>query len=50
TNEYISCSFEFEFLRTHCLVYDTLPFILTSMSDRRNYSSEVEQMITFSQM
>ncbi|CAF3419898.1 unnamed protein product [Rotaria sp. Silwood1] len=39
----------FEYLRTHCLVYNTLPFILTSMADRRIYSSEDEQPITLSQ-
>ncbi|CAF0920603.1 unnamed protein product [Rotaria sordida] len=39
----------FEYLRSYCLVYNTLPFTLTSMTDRRIYSSQDEQSITFNQ-
>lgn len=39
----------FEFLRTKCLSYDWLPFILTSTADRRIYSSQDENGLTFLQ-
>lgn len=39
----------FAFLRSHCLIHNTLSFILTSIADRRVYSSEDELSMTFSQ-
>ena len=44
-----SLSSLFDFLRSHCLVHDTIPFTLTSNVDRRVYSSQDEQSMTFHQ-
>jgi UBX domain-containing protein 6 len=39
----------FDFLRSTCLVHNSLPFTLTSNADRRVYSSEDKQSKTFIQ-
>lgn len=39
----------FDYLRSHCLVHNWLPFTLTSNADRRVYTSQDEQSITFNQ-
>jgi UBX domain-containing protein 6 len=47
SNEPLSCLFDF--LRSHCLVHNWLPFTLTSNIDRRVYKSQDEQPTTFNQ-
>lgn len=39
----------FDFLRSHCLLHNWLPFTLTSNADRRTYSSQDELSITYAQ-
>jgi UBX domain-containing protein 6 len=39
----------FDYLRSHCLVHNWLPFSLISNADRRVYSSQDEQSIGFNQ-
>ncbi|CAF2516526.1 unnamed protein product [Rotaria sp. Silwood2] len=44
-----SLSSLFDYLRSHILVHNWLPFTLISSGDRRVYSSQDEQLITFNQ-
>lgn len=39
----------FDYLRSYCLVHNSLPFILTSNADRRRYLSQDEHSMIFSQ-
>jgi UBX domain-containing protein 6 len=39
----------FDYLRSYCLVHNWLPFTLVSNADRRAYTSQDEQSITFHQ-
>ena len=47
SNEYLSLLFDY--LRLNCLVHDWLPFTLLSNVDRKIYSSQNEQKLTFNQ-
>lgn len=47
SNDQLSCLFDY--LRSHCLVYDWLPFSLISSADRRVYTSQEELSMTFNQ-
>ncbi|CAF3111462.1 unnamed protein product [Rotaria socialis] len=47
SNDRLSCLFDY--LRSYCLIYDWLPFTLISNGDRRVYTSQDEQSMTFNQ-
>ena len=47
SNDFLSSLFDY--LRSYCLVHNWLPFSLISNADRRVYSSQDEQSITFNQ-
>jgi UBX domain-containing protein 6 len=47
SNDFLSSLFDY--LNSHCLVHNWLPFSLVSNADRRAYSSQDEQSVTFNQ-